>query len=300
MSLAPIILFTYNRPEHTARTVEALLRNTLANDSILYIYADGSRGERDDSSVAQTREYLKTIIGFKEIHITERTSNFGLAQSIITGVSEVLEKHESAIIVEDDLITSPYFLQYMNDGLVQYNSVEEVISIHGYSYPVKGNLPSTYFLKGADCWGWATWKRGWKLFEANGQKLLSEIDSRGLKEEFNFNNSFNYYKMLEKQVNGQNSSWAIRWYASAFLLNKLTLYPGNSMVHNIGNDNSGTHSKNLSVYDSEVANEPLRVGDISIIEDLHAKKIIGAYLRRNRIKLSILGAISIIRKKMKL
>ncbi|MGB4775168.1 MAG: glycosyltransferase family 2 protein, partial [Daejeonella sp.] len=172
-------------------------------------------------------------------------------------VTEIVNKYERIIVLEDDLVTSPYFLQYMNDGLNVYKDCEEVISIHGYIYPVSVELPETFFIKGADCWGWATWKRGWDLFEPNGEKLLNEIIKRGLTYQFDFNGSYPYTQMLKDQIAGLNNSWAIRWNASAFLKNKLTLYPGKSLVQNIGNDGTGTHSGtsntfNINLYSSSI------------------------------------------------
>lgn len=140
------------------------------------------------------------------------------------------------------MITSPYFLQYMNDALSLYKDIEEVISIHGYSYPVKRTLPDTFFLRGADCWGWATWKRGWKLFNLDSSDLYQQLQVNQQCYTFDFEGTHSYCKMLKNNIQGKNDSWAIRWYASAFLRNKLTLYPGRSLIHNIGNDGSGSHS----------------------------------------------------------
>ena len=128
---------------------------------------------------------------------------------------------DKVIVLEDDLVTSPHFLQYMNDGLGIYERDDRVISIHGYSYPVHGKLPETFFLRGADCLGWATWKRGWDLFEDDGQRLLNELERRNLTRSFDFDGSYPYTQMLRDQIAGSNSSWAVRWYASAFLRDKL-------------------------------------------------------------------------------
>src|SRR5690606_23610171 len=119
-------------------------------------------------------------------------------------------------------------------------------------YPIK-NLPSSFFLRGADCWGWATWERGWKLFNENGKELLEELKRKKQQRRFDFDGSYPFLRMLKRQVEGKNSSWAVRWYASAFLQDKLTLYPGKSLIRNIGNDNSGTHSESTSLYDPFLA-----------------------------------------------
>ena len=175
------------------------------------------------------------------------------------------------------MVTSPYFLRYMNDALEFYEDEEQVISIHGYIYPVKDILPETFFLKGADCWGWATWKRGWNLFEPDARKLLDRLKARRLTRRFDFDGSYAYTKMLDDHVKGKNNSWAIRWYASAFLEEKLTLYPGKSLVFNTGNDASGTHCKAVRTFDSIICQEPINITKIPVIEDGRALKSISEY-----------------------
>ena len=239
-NLAPIVLFIYNRPWHTQQTVETLQKNELANESELFIYSDAAKNEQASESVNAVREYIKTINGFKEITIILRDKNWGLADSIIDGVTKIVNEYGRIIVLEDDLVTSPYFLKFMNEGLTMYENEDKVASIHGYIYPID-NLPNTFFIKGADCWGWATWKRAWDVFEPNGQKILDELKSRGLEKGADFNNSYGLTQMLKDQIKGKNNSWAVRWYMSAFLKDMLTLYPGKSYVQNIGNDDSGTH-----------------------------------------------------------
>lgn len=243
MSTAPIILFCYNRKEHLKKTVSSLKKNPLAKASNLIVFSDGPKNQIDRVKILNIRKYLKKIRGFKSIKIYEKKKNKGLALNIINGLNIIFKKYSSAIILEDDLIVSKNFLTYMNDGLSLFKNNDKVVSIHGYSYPFKvdNHDPEYFFLKGADCWGWATWAKSWKIFEKNGNKLRDKIIKNNFKKEFNFNNSFDYMKMLENQISGKNNSWAIRWYASAFLRNKLTLYPKNSFVKNIGIDGSGTH-----------------------------------------------------------
>ena len=217
---APIALFVYKRIENTKQLIESLLKNDLAKDSDIFIFSDSAKNEKDYKEVEKVRGYLRQISRFKKIEIINRKKNLGLANSIISGASEVVKLYGKVIVLEDDLILSPYFLEYMNKGLVMYENVEEVISIHGYIYPLNKLLPETFFLKGADCWGWATWKRGWDLFEHDTRKLLNEIYNRNLENEFDLNGAVNNMKMLKKQVKGEIDSWAIRWHASAFLKNK--------------------------------------------------------------------------------
>ncbi len=243
MNHAPVAFFAFNRPEHAAATLEALAGNHGAEHTVVYAFCDGPRPHRGDDirSVEAVRQVLRRTSGFRDLHVIARAANAGLSASIIGGVSQLVEEYGRVIVVEDDLVTSPFFLRFMNEGLDFYEHKDRVISIHGYIYPVKETLPEAFFLRGADCWGWATWKRGWKLFEPDGRKLLSELGGRGLEREFDMNGARAYVGMLEDQIAGRCDSWAIRWDATAFLRDKLTLYPGVSLVRNIGLDHSGTH-----------------------------------------------------------
>lgn len=280
--LAPIALFVYNRLDHAQQTVTALLANDLASESDLIVFSDSAKTEQGMQAVSQVREFVHSIQGFKSIRIVERPTNWGLARSIISGVTEVCAHYGRVIVLEDDLVTSPRFLKYMNDGLDLYTEEERVISIHGYMYPLENQSESTFFLRGADCWGWATWQRGWNLFEPDGSKLLSLIRKSGLKNEFNFLGGEDYIRMLESQIAGRNDSWAVRWYASAFLKDRLTLYPGRTLVLNIGNDGSGTHCGTSDYFSGEVSLRPIELKKITLQEDRAMRVAIGDYLRRGK------------------
>jgi SAM-dependent methyltransferase len=275
--LAPVVLFVYNRPWHAQQTIEALQRNELSQDTNLFIFSDGPKYKKAEESVRKTREYIKTIKGFKSVSIILREENFGLAKSIITGVTEIVNKYGRIIVMEDDLLSSPFFLSFMNDALRFYNDEEKVISIQGYIYPLKGRLPEAFFIKGADCLGWATWKRGWDIFERDGKKLLEQITACRLSAEFNFNGTYGYTRMLKDQINGKNDSWAIRWYASAFLCDKLILYPGKSLIRHIGNDGSGTNFDKSDILDVDIINTSVKIKDIPIVENSAMRKKIEQY-----------------------
>lgn len=276
MKLAPITLFTYNRPWHTRQTVEALQKNELAKQSDLIIFSDAPKNSLASESVQEVRDYLHTVDGFKSIKIVERTENWGLAKSIITGVTDVVNEHGRVIVLEDDLVTSPYFLRFMNTSLDLYQYDKQVASIHGYIYPISG-LPSSFFIKGADCWGWATWKDKWSVFEQDGKVLLQEIIENNLQSEFDFNNTYPYAKMLKEQIAGKNNSWAIRWYASAFLQNMLTLYPGESYVQNIGHDSQATHTKQATTAYDVTLSKSDDFNKVEVIEDIKAREKIETF-----------------------
>jgi hypothetical protein len=278
-ALSPVVLFVYNRPWHTRQTIGALQKNDLAAESELTIFSDGPKNEEARLKVEEVRQYLRTITGFKRIQIHERKENQGLANSIIDGVTQIINEYGRGIVLEDDLVTSPYFLKYMNDGLDFYEQDHRVISVLGYVYPVKFLLPETFFIKGAYCWGWATWKRGWDLFEKDGEVLLKKLVDQKLTEAFDCHGTYPYSEMLKAQIIGKNDSWGVRWYASAFLNNKLTLFPGNSLVSNIGNEGSGTHGGINEALDVSLAQAPIIVKEIEVFEHSGARKIFEDFFR---------------------
>lgn len=277
---APIVLFTYCRPNHTKRTVKSLLRNPLAVVSDLIVYSDTAPTPEKQAAVDDVRLYLATIAGFRSVTINCRPTNFGLARSIIEGVTEMLQQSDRVIVLEDDMVTSPHFLTYMNEALDRYADDDRVASIHGYVYPVDQPLPEAFFLPGADCWGWATWRRGWQHFNQDGRYLLRELKRRKLLHAFDFNGAYAYSKMLKDQIKGLNDSWAIRWYASAFLAGKLTLYPGRSLVHNIGNDDSGTHCDETVSFDATLSETPIDLGDLAVEPSRKGLQAFGIFFRR--------------------
>ncbi len=264
MDPAPIVLFVYNRLWHTQQTIEALQNNVLAKQSELYIYSDEANTEKVQNSVNKVRQLLDKIDGFKSVTILKRKKHFGLADSIIDGVTTIVNQYGRIIVLEDDMVVSPYFLEYMNEALDQFVEDNRVISVHGYVYPVDIKLPEAFFLPGADCWGWATWRRGWEIFNPNGQYLLDELVRRHLIQEFDYNGAYPFSNMLKAQVKGANDSWAIRWHASAFLAGKLTLYPGRSLVHNSGNDGSGTHCGNSDRMEVKLSKTKINLDNIAV------------------------------------
>jgi hypothetical protein len=280
MSYAPIALFVYNRPEQLRRTVEALKRNLLAKSSDLIIFSDAPKSEEQAEKVCEIRQYIHQINGFQSVNIIEREANFGLARSIIDGVTAIVSEYGRIIVLEDDMVTSRYFLTYMNDALDLFASDERVISIHGYVYPVGRPLPDAFFLRGADCWGWATWRRGWACFNSDGQFLLDELKRSKLVRAFDYNGVYPFSKMLKDQIKGVNDSWAVRWYASAFLAGKLTLYPSRSLVHNIGIDNSGTHCGEAAELSAELSDIPIDLKYIDVKPSQEGRQAFEAFFEQ--------------------
>lgn len=258
--------------------IEALSRNAEAGSSQLFVFSDAAASDAAVAGVSEVRRLARTIEGYGAVEIVEQSRNRGLARSIIEGVTRLAKEFGRVIVLEDDLLPSPHFLRYMNDALNVHANDERVVSVHAYVYPIDGFLPETFFLRGADCWGWATWKRGWELFEADGAKLLNELEFRKLTRDFDFNGSYPYTQMLRDSIVGKNDSWAVRWYASAFLRGKLTLYPGSSQVQNIGADGTGFHVGRTRSFEHQSWGEPISVGKIPVEESGSSREAFARYL----------------------
>jgi len=244
MNLAPVAIIAYNRPVHLSMTLDALRRNELSSATELFIYCDAAKSSEGESLAKEVREVARQATGFASCTVIERDKNIGLVNNITSSATELVNKYGKVIVVEDDLITSPFFLRYMNDGLNTYEHDKEVASIHGWFVPhTKRNVPETFFLKGGDCLGWGTWKRAWDFFEFNAPKLMSELESKNLCAAFDRHPACEMTKLLQYCIDKKVQSWAICWHAGLFLRDMYTLYPGHSLVHHIGDDGSGTHFK---------------------------------------------------------
>ena len=279
---APIALFVYNRPEHTRRTLKFLKQNLLAEESRLFIFSDGAKNTADREKVNEVREIINDVDGFKSVEIIERKTNFGLAASVIDGVTSLVTEYEKIIVFEDDLIASPYTLQYFNDALRRYEDEEKVMHIGAYMYPLTNhNLPETFFYRVATSWGWATWKRAWKEFEPDINVLIRQFD-RKMIAEFSIDHTMNFWRQMRQFKAGKNNSWAIRWYASIFLKNGLALHPSQSLVNNIGHDGSGIHSGINDIYNVAINPKPIETFPEMIEENGRAHQVIKQFLKNRK------------------
>ena len=239
--LAPIIFFVYNRPYHTKRSIEALNKNHLSTESTIYIYSDGEKNKEELKKINEVRSYVKSIKGFKKINIINRHRNYGVADSIIDGVTSVVNKYGKAIILEDDIVTSPYFLKFMNDALKYYEDEKKVMHISGWTYPIKFNEEKNTFLwRVMNCWGWGTWKDRWSLYRRDPEYIYRTYDDNMIKS-FDLENSKIFWPQIIDNKNKRIKTWAIFWYASIFSNRGLCLNPTKTYVLNIGQDGTGTH-----------------------------------------------------------
>lgn len=267
MKLAPIVLFAYNRPDHIRQTVEALQNNELAGASNLFIFSDAPKKSDALEGVCLVREYLRQIDGFKSVKLVERDKNLGLADSIIDGVTKLCNDFGRVIVLEDDLIVAPNFLNYMNDALDRYKDDSQVMQIAGFMFPF--NIKSdqnAFFLPFTSSWGWATWQRAWKYFDPSAKTYDLLNKDEALKNAFDLNGAYPYSKMLDSQMHGKIDSWAIRWYLSVFMHQGLTLYPAQTLVQNIGMDGSGIHCGKSCFQQSSIVEHSFQIEFPTCIE----------------------------------
>lgn len=248
-NLAPIVVFSYNRPDHLRRTLEALAKNDLADQSVLYIYCDGAKDTATDEQrqrIIENRKVAHSAIGFKELHVIEREYNVGLMNNIVGAVTEIISQYGRIIVFEDDMLTSPGTLRYFNDALTIYKDDEKVMHIVSYMFPHRYPLPETFFYTvpypGG---GWATWQRAWKYYSNDINELYN-----CWKDNLEYFNYWNHdetdlVKQLVDNYKGTLRTWFVRWYAVMLRMGGLTLYPGRSLVTNIGFDGTGDNCVRL-------------------------------------------------------
>ena len=257
---APIALFAFNRPVHLARTAASLAANHLAAASDLWVFCDGPRHAEDEADVREVRKVATGITGFASVSVVERQVNAGLAASVMAGVTRLCESSGRAIVVEDDLVLSPHFLQFINEGLDRFADEERAMQVTGYMFPGSpAGLPESFFTRLPSSWGWGTWRRAWQKMDPDAASLQRQIRKRGLARSMDLDCASGYLEMLRYQVAGRLDSWAIRWYASMLLGGGLALRPARSLVSNAGMDGSGVHCDATGVFDVDVAKEPVRV-----------------------------------------
>lgn len=246
--MAPIVLFIYNRPLHTKKTLEALSRNTLAQESDLYIFADGPKINstlEHLEKIRETREIAHSEKWCRSVTIYESEENRGLAESIVSGVTEIVNKYGSVIVLEDDIVTGKHFLEFMNESLEKYQDSKKVWHITGWRDPVHSRHDSSFFYPNMDCWGWATWADRWQNYKKDPVGLKATFTQEMIKK-FNMDGSEpgNWWQ-VENNISGNGNTWAIFWLATIFLNEGLCLAPTKSLVRNIGLDNSGVHCKEV-------------------------------------------------------
>lgn len=291
------MLFVYNRLDETRQTIKALQHNYLAKESELIIVSDGPKNEVLNIRVNEVRQYIKTITGFKSLQILEYPKNLGLANSIIQGVTKIIEKYEKIIVLEDDLVTSPNFLDFMNQALEYYKENDKVQSINGFSLDIGrySEKLDIYFHCKTYSWGWATWYNRWgkSIFDRN--IIKREINKETLKD-FKNKCGDNMPKMLIRSLTNKNDSWYASWAFNHFTNNKYAVYPYLSKVKNIGFDENATHCTTINVLKSKYDSVYLRNFKFSD-EIIISKSLIKKFLKYFTFRYKLLYRISLISKK---
>jgi hypothetical protein len=283
MRHAPIALFVFNRPEHTSRTLQALERNSGAAETIVHIFADGPKSDcsgEQKLKIAEVRQLISKKWKFKEVVFHEKSDKWGLADSIIDGVTRIVNEYDRVIVLEDDIVTSPGFLDYMNKALEMYESDESVMHVSGYMFPVKKELPPTFFYNTGSCWGWGTWKRAWQHFDGDVERLISKIDAQDRWHEFNVENTYSFEAQLRANAEGRLKTWAVKWYASFFLRNGHALHPFPSVVNNIGHDGAGENCGTNNHYGWGQLAEAIKLEKIPIEESKSARAAMRDFHRK--------------------
>jgi hypothetical protein len=281
---APVALFVYNRPDHTRQTLEALARNRRAESTTLYVFSDGPKPtatEAERERIHATRKVVCSRPWVRNLILVESDVNHGLAASIVAGVGRVVGEHGRVIVLEDDIVTSPGFLEYMNEALELYANDEKVMHVSGYMYPLEMSARGTAFLRILSCWGWATWDRAWKHYNSDIDAHLNALDTPKRIRTFNIEGHADFHRQLLDNKSGKIRSWAVRWYASWLAQGGYTLFPTQSLVRNIGHDGSGIHCDTDTRFDTELV-DSIPVNRIPQRENVSLRWRINEFYRSGR------------------
>jgi hypothetical protein len=238
----PIAVFVYNRPDNTRHMLDTLAQCHRLDECDIVIYCDGARETSHAEGVESARKVARNWTQQHPATLIERTENLGLARSIVGGVTELCERYGQVIVIEDDLLLAPDFIDFMLQGLDQYRAVSEVMQVAGYMFPVASPSAQPFLLPLTTTWGWATWQRAWTHFQWEPRAAHSLLADPVQRAGFNLNDAYPYATMLEQALRGEIQSWGIRWYTTVFASGGLVLYPPQSLVLNNGFDGSGTNS----------------------------------------------------------
>ena len=242
--MTPVAVFAYNRPVHLGQLLESLSRCGRQDECAVTIYCDGPKNEGVAVAVAETRRVARAWADAHNAEVVERDRNLGLARSIITGVSNLCERYGRVIVVEDDFVLAPDFLDYMLQALDRYADAENVYQVSGYMFHVEHpERPDCLFLPLTTTWGWGTWQRAWRVFDWNMTGAVERLADPRVRHRFNLGGVYPYHSMVEWGASGKVDSWGIRWWWSVFNAEGLVLFPRRSLVWVGGFDDSGTHCK---------------------------------------------------------
>ena len=276
MKLAPIILIVYNRPLHTQKAIDSLLKNKYSSESNLFVFSDNAFLKSDKQKVQEVRSYIKTIKGFKKVTMIERERNWGMTNNIIDAVTQIVNQYSKVIVLEDDVLVHPLFIQYMNQSLEMYMYDNIVFGITGYLDPLKNKhiQNNTFFHRYPSCWGWGTWKRAWLKFDINLRAQIYLIHKNQELKRFSFNSANMILDQVKKNLSGYYFTYQIRWYASCFNQGGIFLHPAESLTTNIGFDGTGDRcgNDNTNITQQLFKGKELLLKRIPISEQISIRK----------------------------
>lgn len=277
---APVALFVYNRPEHTKKTLDALSVNKFSDKTDLIIYSDAAKNQAAEENVRSVRNIIRQYSScFANVKVVERDVNCGLAKNIIEGVTRVVNEYGQVIVLEDDIVCSPVFLEFMNSALERYKDSTSVWHISGWNYPINTDgLPDVFFWRTMNCWGWATWADRWQYFKKNPQQLLHAWSKDEISR-FNLDGEYDFWSQITANEQGKLDTWAIFWYATIFQHHGFCLNPVQSYVANIGNDGSGENCGSIDFFQSKLRSNAINVWPCNIVEDVLILNHIKAFFR---------------------
>lgn len=291
--LSPVAMFVYNRVDNTRSTIEFLKKNELAPETILYVFSDGGKNEESWKEVNQVRHILHTISGFKKVIIIERPENIYLERNIIEGLNHVLSLHETVIVLEDDICTSPIYLTYMNEALKKYREERKVMHVTGFTNLDIPELGDTYFTPHMSGWGWGTWKNRWQYFThyTSREEALQGMDQETIRK-IEYNGIFNCLKSLDKNP----IPWDICWEITIYKHSGLCLNPTHTLIRNIGLGR-GTHFNTLRLFgwfefDRPFRTERVILKDIPVEENLTIESMYAQALKDHGMRYNWLGKIA--------
>ncbi len=267
---APIALFVYKRPKALEAVLEALEKNALFKHTQIYVFCDGPRAEESSEvleDIFASRNILEDWQACADLTIIENSENLGLYNQIPRGISHVLDRHNRVIVLEDDILVSPFFLDYMNDALTLYSETDEVMQVSGFMFDVDITLPETFFYNVNSCWGWGTWKRAWQHYVNDPTNLLKQLTKIENFSPYDFNGGQNncFYDQLVKNHLGDLKSWAVKWHTSMYLRGGYCLHPRKTLVKNIGFNTEGTNCLGAdSRYEADFAGRRISVEKIPV------------------------------------
>lgn len=243
---APIAVFAFNRPDHLGVTLQALAANRLAGESHVTIFCDAPRGPKDAQGCQRVVEVARNAVGFASVTVVQREANHGCAASVISGTTEMFARHERLIVIEDDIVTSPLTLAYLNQALEKYQFVPAVFSISAWAPPQRMLRVAdryrfnSYFIRRFHCWGWGSWRDRWACNDWSVPGYAEYRNDATMRTAHTEAGS-DLPGMLDAQMAGRIDSWAIRAEFTRFRSGGLTLYPRVPLVRNIGMDGTGRH-----------------------------------------------------------